>query len=97
MKYLRRQILRFGAIAHTHHDIRVDTLEVELIELGEPARITLGSFDQLAFVRLLGIYFQELFYRYNCSAGERLRCDVARALACSVGFSRRFDGSGDLG
>ena len=47
MKHVRGQIFRLFAVADTARDEGVDTIEVELIKLGEAARIALGGLDEL--------------------------------------------------
>ena len=51
MKNFRRQVFRFGAVRYPLDRIGVDTLEVQLIEVGEAGGILLGSFDQKPLVR----------------------------------------------
>src|SRR4029077_3863212 len=59
-----RQILRRGAITHAARDIRVDAVEVVLIQSGEPGGIAPGAFDSRLFLVKVG---HEPLRRFCCS------------------------------
>src|SRR5215475_4903437 len=79
MKGLRREIFALGAVLHAPHDVRIDSLEIEFVEVGKAGRVPLRSFDQKPLIRFflqsLHEFSAVLPYTYdNGAGGERLRC-----------------------
>ncbi len=65
MKNFRRDVFRRRAITYTHHGIRVNAVEIGVVQLRKTARIALRRFDQL----LLAVH---CLYGYNRSDARKV-------------------------
>src|SRR6185503_19803162 len=72
-----RHVLGLVAVAHATHDVRVNTLEVRLVEIREPGRVPLRRFHQQALLPRIGSSQSRLRHHglkgMNRRAPERLR------------------------